>query len=127
MMHTATILSPGYSLPSAKLPGLTRDTNIPGSPCIKLCPFPPSSLIPSLVDLSLATEKKIYTQWILQGRLEIRNFSSSVEKYFTSESSDTSEIPNHFTETVFSCERRDYVAIATGIFSHVKITCYFHV
>ena len=58
MMHTATILSPGYSLPSAKLPGLTRDTNIPGSPCIKLCPFPPSSLIPSLVDLSLATEKK---------------------------------------------------------------------
>ena len=57
MMHTATILSPGYSLPSAKLPGLTRDTNIPGSPCIKFCPVPPTSLIPSLVDLSLATEK----------------------------------------------------------------------
>ena len=54
---------------------------------------------------------------------EIRNFSSSVEKYFTSERSERvkyffntrtihfisfhNEIPNHFTSIVFWCERRD--------------------
>ena len=54
----------------------------------------------------------------LHGRLEIRNFSSSVEKYFTSERSEqvkyffntyvnTNELPNHFTFIVFWCERRD--------------------
>ena len=68
--------------------------------------------------------------------MEIRNLSSNVEKYFTSEHSkqvkyfqhekrnfvspsghvmfyylfyyiNTNEIPNHFTETVLSCERHD--------------------
>ena len=70
----------------------------------------------------------------LHGRLEIRNFSSRVEKYFTSERSElveyffntrreisylqaamkcsihyinTNEIPNHFTLIVFWCERCD--------------------
>ena len=39
----------------------------------------------------------------------------------------TNELPNHFTFIVFRCERPIYyVAIATVIFSHVKITCYFH-
>ena len=72
--------------------------------------------------------------------------SLRVEKYFTSERSEwvkyffntrrgisylqaamqysiyyinTNELPNHFTLIVY------YVAIATVIFSHVKITCYF--
>ena len=52
--------------------------------------------------------------------MEIRNFSSSVEKKFTSE--HTNELPNHFTLIVFSCER--YVAIAMVLFSHVKISSF---
>ena len=42
---------------------------------------------------------------------------------------NTNESPNHFTLIVFCRERRDLlcnVAIATVIFSRVKITCYFH-
>ena len=78
--------------------------------------------------------KKYYIERILHGRAEIRNFSSSVEKYFTSERSErvkyffntkreisylqaamqysiyyinTNEILNHFTLIVFWCERHD--------------------
>ena len=40
---------------------------------------------------------------------------------------NTSEIPNHLTLIVFSCEKPIYyyVAMANLIFSHVKITYYF--
>ena len=43
---------------------------------------------------------------------------------------NTYEISNHFTITLifFNCKREIYdVAIATVIFTHVKITCYLHV
>ena len=50
--------------------------------------------------------------------VEIRNFSSSVEKYFTS------EIPG---ELYYGAKGAiHYVTIAMVIFSRVKITCYFH-
>ena len=92
----------------------------------------------------------------VHGRTEIRNFSSSVEKYFMSERSEqvnyfstreekfriskrscnvlfiinTSEMPNHFTFLInFFLAAKGamyHVAIATVIFLHVKITCYFH-
>ena len=41
---------------------------------------------------------------------------------------NTNEIPNHFTETVLSCERRDLLCShSNSDFSHVKITWYFDV
>ena len=43
---------------------------------------------------------------------------------------DTNKIPNHFTFKIFFFAAKGaiyYVAIATAIFSNVKITCYFHV
>ena len=87
----------------------------------------------------------------LHGRLEIRNFSSSVEKYFTSESSERVKYffntrresghvifyllykhqwntkPFHFYSFLVWKARFHDVAIAKVIFSHVKITCYFHI
>ena len=78
---------------------------------------------------------------ILHGRAEIRNFSSSVKKYFTSERSErvkyffntnTNEKPVHYTLIVFWCERRDLLcSYSKGdiftcednmLFSHVKIS-----
>ena len=123
MMHTATTLSPGYSLPSAKLPGLTRDTNIPGSPCIKLCPFPPTSLIPSLVDLSLATEKKYIHRgyykaaWRYEMSLRVLKNISRVSAA-TPMKYQTISLKQFFPAkgAIY------YVAIATVIFSHV-FTC----
>ena len=90
---------------------------------------------------SFRTKAHLVFQWclynkkrILHGRTEIRNFSLSVEKYFTSERSkqvkyffntgreisylqaamlcsiyyiNTNELPNHFALIVFWCERRD--------------------
>ena len=41
---------------------------------------------------------------------------------------NTNEIPNHLPLLVFGVKRVIYyVALATVTFSHVKITCYFHV
>ena len=90
------------------------------------------------LNLRLLRNSQFKKQRILHahGSAEIRNFSSSVEKYFTSERSEqveyffntrreilylqaamkcsikfyyinTSEIPNHFTLIVFWCERCD--------------------
>ena len=134
MMHTATILSPGYSLPSAKLPGLTRDTNIPGSPCIKFCPFPPTSLIPSLVDLSLATEKK----YIHRGNYKAAwryEISLRVLKNISRVSAATPMKYQTISLTqFFSCERRDLLCSHSNgdiftcennmLFSRVKISCF---
>ena len=125
MMHTATILSPGYSLPSAKLPGLTRDTNIPGSPCIKFCPFPPTSLIPSLVDLSLATEKK----YIHRGNYKAAwryEISLRVLKNISRVSAATPIKYRTISLKQFFPAKGAiyYVAIATVIFSRVKISCF---
>ena len=41
---------------------------------------------------------------------------------------NTNEMPNHFTLTIFFAVQGAmyHVAIATVLFSHVKITCYFH-
>ena len=41
---------------------------------------------------------------------------------------NSNEMPNHFTLTFFFAAKGAmyHVAIATVIFSHVKITCYFH-
>ena len=79
-------------------------------------------------------KSRLRTQRILHGRAKIRNFSSSVERYFMSERNErvkyifnarreisylqsamlcsiyhinTNEIPNHFTLIVFWCKRRD--------------------
>ena len=41
---------------------------------------------------------------ILHGRAEIRNLSSSVEKYFNTYYINTNEIPKHLT---FCCEKHD--------------------
>ena len=95
--------------------------------------------------------------------MEIQNLSSSFGKYFTSEHSEqvkyfqhekidfvspsghvlfyylfyyinTNEIPNHFTETVLSCERCDLLCSHSNgdiftcennmLFSRVKISCF---
>ena len=71
-----------------------------------------------------------HIQRILHGRAEIRNFSLSVEKYFTSERSN--EPPNHFTLIVFWCERCDLLCSHSNgdiftcednmLFSQVKIS-----
>ena len=54
----------------------------------------------------------------------LKNISRvSASNYFI----NTNELPNHFTLIVFGVKGAIYyVVIATVIFSHVKITCYFH-
>ena len=78
---------------------------------------------------------------ILHDRAEIRNFSSSVEKYFTSSlrsllkyffNTNTNEKPIHYTLIVFWCERRDLLCSHSKgdiftcednmLFSHGKIS-----
>ena len=66
-------------------------------------------------DTNTVIGKLLYIERILHGRAEIRNFSSSVEKYFTSE---RSEQVKYFFNTIY------YVAIAKVIFSHVKISSF---
>ena len=102
------------------------------------------------------TAKRTWNKYsILHGRAEIRNFSSSVEKYFTSERGERvkyfqhkkrnfvpssshvmfyllykhqwNTIPFHWNSSFPAKGAIYYVAIATLIFSHVKVTCYFHV
>ena len=96
----------------------------------------------------------IEDRYLIHGRAEIRNFSSSVEKYFTSDRSERVKYfqhdkrnfvspSNHVMFYVwyehqwntkpfqlnifFPAKGAIYrVAITTVIFSHVKITCYFH-
>ena len=45
---TVRILSPFFNLPSARLPGFTLLTKMPGSPGIAGLVIPPSSAMPSL-------------------------------------------------------------------------------
>ena len=62
---------------------------------------------------------------------EKRNFvppSGHVMFYYLFYYINTKEIPNHFTETVLSCERHDLLCSHSNSgFSHVKITWHFDV
>ena len=77
---------------------------------------------------------KIFHEWV-QWTSEIF-FSTREEKFHISKQPcnvlfkhqlNTNEMPNHFTSIVFGLKGAVYYeAIAMVIFSHVKITCYFH-
>ena len=59
----------------------------------------------------------------MQGRAEIRNFSSSVKQYFMRERSERAS----FERVLVRMALFFYVTVATLISSDEKITCYFHV
>ena len=95
-------------------------------------------------------KKKIRRDNLLNGRTEIRNFSSSVQYIFQQQKrnfispgghvmfcyiKNTNKIPNHLTSILFGRLFRDcsnksiicYITLATVIFSCMKITSYLHV
>ena len=75
-------------------------------------------------------------RWYFRCNFQAKYFWTWEEEFCTSKWPcsiyyiNTYEISNHFTITLifFNCKREIYdVAIATVIFTHVKITCYLHV